>query len=382
MLRALPPDAAALLATQHGVVTASQLLASGMTPRQCRVAIDRGLLFRPYRGVYVDPEAWHAASGEVRHAMRLLAAQLVAPDAVGVEASAAIARRLPVRAVPERAQVARQPQAGRLVGAHVHRAAVPSADVTSVDGLTVTTTAVTCAAIASGHDFAGALITVDAALRRGLGSDELLAAVERLPYATRRARADRVIDLADPWSESWLESLSRGEQIAAGVPAPLCNVTLIADGREARVDHLWAEECVIGEADGKGKYEKQGDPAEAHWNEKRRQEWLEDLGFIVVRWATRDVADNPAPMLARLARARSRRSVFGGGWPSGVRAELRALIGVRQPARVVAEVRRLQAVGIPIDFAPPDAWRRREEPGSLWTPAAPPKLMRSRRPAA
>jgi hypothetical protein len=376
MLRALPPDAVQLLAAQHGVVSTAQLLASGMTSRQCRVAVERGLLFRPFRGVYVDPGAWRTASEPVRHMMRLLAAQLVAPDAIAVGATAAVAWQLPVRWLPDRVQVARAPSAGRLMGANVHRVAVPPGDFATVDGLVATTIPTTCAAIASGNDLAGALVTLDAALRRGVGVDKILAAVEQLPFATQRARAERAVHCADPWSESWLESLSRGCAIDGGLLAPLCNVTLVADGREARVDQLWAEQCVVGEADGKGKYEKRGDLAEAYWDEKRRHEWLEDLGFGVARWGTREVAGDPAPMLGRLDRAMRRRSALGTGWPSGVRAELRALVGVRPPARVVAAVRRLKSAGISIDFAPPDAWRRRERPGSLWTPTPP------RRPAA
>jgi very-short-patch-repair endonuclease len=376
MLRSLPPDAARLLATQHGVVAAAQLLASGMTPRQCRVAVKRGLLFRPVRGIYVDPLAWRSASDPVRHAMRLLAAQLVAPDAVGVDLTAAITWQLPVRAIPDQALVARGPRAGRLSGVRVQRAPVPERDRATVDGLVVTTIPVTCAAIAAGEDLPNALITLDAALRRGARAGDLLAAVERLPFASQRARAERAIRLADPWSESWLESLSRGQVIEGGMPVPLCNVTLIADGNEARVDLLYAEHCVVGEADGKGKYEKHDDLAEAYWSEKRRHEWLEDLGFGVARWGTREVAGDAAVMLHRLQRALRRRSGVAGSWPTGVRAELRALPGVRPPDRVVGEVRRLQVLGVPIDFAAPDAWRRDERPGSLWTP------IRRRRPAA
>lgn len=373
MLRTLPPDAARLLAAQHGVATAAQLLASGMGGRLCRLAAERGLLFRPVRGVYVDPQAWRAASDPVRHAMRLLAAQLVAPDAVGIDTTAAIASQLPVHATPDRARVAREPNAGRLQGAHVQRTAAPPGDIATVEGLVVTTIPLTCAAIAAVDDLAGALITLDAVLRRGIDVAELLAAVGRLPFATQRARAERAVHLADPWPESWLESLSRGRAIAAGVPPPLCNVTLVADGREARVDKLWAEQCVVGEADGKGKYRQRDDVAEAYWDEKRRHEWLEDIGFSVARWSTRDVTSDAAPMLGRLDRAMRRRRALGSVWPPGVRAELRALVGVRNPPRVVEEVRRLQAAGIPIDFAPPDAWRRPERPGSLWLPTQPPR---------
>lgn len=376
MLRSLPPEVAGLLATQHGVASTAQLQAVGLTARQCRLAVQRGLLRRPYRGVYLDSAAWSAASDPVRHAMQLLGAQLVAPDAVGIDVTATIAWQLPVRAIPNRVAVARDGSAGRLVCAKVRRAPVAAVDTAMVDGLLVTTLPVTCAAIAATRPLADALITLDAALRRGVRADELVAAAEGLPFATHRERAQRAIDLADPWSESWLESLSRGRGIEAGLPVPLCNVTLIAGSREARVDELWAELGVVGEPDGEGKYRKRDDIAKAHWDEKRRHEWLEDLGFGVARWGTVDVASDADVMVARLARATRRRAQLGAGWPSGVTAELRALPGVAMPARVAAEVARLQALGIPIEFAPPDYWRQRERLGSLWTPAS------ARRPTA
>ncbi len=368
MLRSLPPEAAGLFSTQHGVASTAQLHAVGLTARQCRLAVQRGLLRRPYRGVYLDPAAWSAAPDPIRHAMQLLGAQLVAPDAVGIDISAAIAWQLPVRAIPNLVAMARDASAGRLVGATVRRAPVAAVDTATVDDLLVTTIPVTCAAIAATHPLADALITLDAVLRRGIHADTLVAAAEGLPFATHRERALRTIDLADPWSESWLESLSRGRGIEAGLPMPLCNVTLIAGSREARVDELWAELGVIGEPDGKGKYRKRDDIAQAHWDEKRRHEWLEDLGFAVARWGTVDVASDADVMVDRVDRATRRRAQLGAGWPSGVTAELRALPGVAVPARVAAEVARLRALGIPIEFAPPDFWRERERLGSLWTP--------------
>lgn len=178
MLRALAPDVVALLATQHGVATAAQLRAAGMTPRQCRLAVHRGLLWRPYRGVYLDAAAWRAASDPVRHAMQLLGAQLVARQAVGIDVTAAIAWQLPVRAIPSRVAVARDASAGRLLDAEVRRAPVAVADTARVDDLLVTTLPVTCAAIAASHTLADALITLDAALRRGVRADEVVAAIE------------------------------------------------------------------------------------------------------------------------------------------------------------------------------------------------------------
>ena len=367
VLRELPLDVVALLARQHGAATAEQLHAAGMTYRRCALAVERGLLLRPHRGVYVDRAAWRWASDVTRNAMRLYAVQLVTPDAIGIDATAAMAWQLPVRRPPDRPEVRRCGDRGRLAGAVVRRSGLRAEPAVEIEGLWVTSIPVTCVDIAGTAALPDALITLDAALRRGVAVDELLDAAARLPHTTLRQRAQRAIGFADPWSESWLESLSRGQAIDAGVAPPLCNVTLIADGREARVDELWAQQCVVGEADGKGKYRLRPDVAEAHWHEKQRHEWLEDIGFGVARWGTREAGDGG--MARRLERAFSRQARLGVRWPAGVQAELRALPGVTPPARVTTQVARLQALGIPICVAPPDLWRSPERPGSLWTPS-------------
>ena len=333
------------------------------------MAVRRELLLHPYRGVYVDRAAWREASEPVRFAMRLFATQLVAPDAIGIHSTAAAVSLLPVRRSPDRPEVARPRHLGRLAGAVVRRLDVPPTDAIDVEGLLVTSMPTTGASIAGTSALPDSFITLDAALARGVSLADLRSAAQTLPTASQRGRAMHAVDLADPWSESWLESLSRGRAIEAGLPVPLCNVTLIAERREVRVDLLWADVAVIGEADGKAKYTLRPDVAEAHWQEKQRQEWLQDLGFEVVRWGLREVSADGSTLRRRFERAVARRS--GTGWPRGVRAELRRLRGVTPPPRVDDEVRRLQALGVPIVVAPPDRWRRPVSPGSLWTPTSP-----------
>jgi hypothetical protein len=371
MLRSLPPDAAALLQLQHGVATAAQLRSIDMTKRQLGVAVQRGLLLNPRRGVYVDRAAWRVASELTRHAMRLLAVQLVAPDAVGIGVTGAMIWQLPVRRPLVQPLVARYPVKGPVAGAQVARIRTDALDVVSVEGLRVTDLATTAVSVAAHSDsLADALITMDAALRRGVEVSDLLRRMSDLPSAGLRERAARAIEHADPWSESWLESLSRGRAIELDMPVPLCNVTVIHQGREARVDNLWADLGVVGEADGKGKYGRRVRPAaEVHWEEKQRREWLDEIGFEVARWGTREVAGDGHAMKRRVDRAVARQAQVGFRWPTGVRAELRRLVGVTPPERVVSEVTRLQSLGLAICIAEPDWWRQPESPGSLWTPA-------------
>lgn len=369
-MRSLPPDAVVLLELQHGVATTAQLRGTGLTKRQLAVAVRRRLLLNPRRGIYVDRPTWRAAPEVTKHAMRLLAVQLVAPDAVGFGPTAAMVWQLPVRRPPTRPLVARQPDQGAVAGADVCRVQGVAPTAVTVEGLRVTDLASTAVCVAAHSDtLADALITMDAALRRGVDAEDLRHAVQRLPSAGQQRRAARAVEHADPWSESWLESLSRGRVIELEMPVPLCNVTIIFEGREARVDDLWVELGVVGEADGKGKYERRTKPAaEVHWEEKQRREWLDEIGFEVARWGTREVAGDGRPMRRRVDRAIDRQAQLGFRWPQGVQAELRGLVGVTPPERIVAEVSRLRSLGFPIGFAEPDRWRPPEEPGSLWTP--------------
>jgi hypothetical protein len=207
--------------------------------------------------------------------------------------------------------------------------------------------------VASSSGLADSLITVDAALRRGVQLGVLRSMAMTRPVQLGRARAMGALEWGDPGSESWLESLSRGRMIERGMPVPLCNVVLRRGRRSARVDDLWPELGVVGECDGKAKYGKGSGgetPSGVIWREKRRHEWIEEIGFEVARWGTAEVADDGAAMEARFRRAVALQRGAGFTWPTGVTAELPILDGVTHPPRVVAEVARLQGLGYPFSF--------------------------------
>jgi hypothetical protein len=145
----------------------------------------------------------------------------------------------------------------------------------------VTSLARTVVDMARSESFRNAVVVADAALRAGLDVDELHRACARTTGWPGAAAARRVVAFADAGAETPLESLSRVAFDRLALPAPEVQVEIWCDGRfEARVDFLWREHNLVGEADGRSKYES----VDVLYREKRREERLRGLGFEVVRW--------------------------------------------------------------------------------------------------
>lgn len=177
-----------------------------------------------------------------------------------------------------------------------------------------------------------AVAVADSAARLHVGvSDGLQDVIDRQvgwPGARRAAAAYRLLD---PRRETWLESYSVGALHLAGTPLPEPQVRLF-DKRGAfvaRVDALWHEWGVVGEADGMTKYA--GDaatPADLVRTvvaEKVREDRIRDLGLEVVRWTAADIVGDVGAVLDRLAAARRRGhpSRFSGTWLPTARPGMR-----------------------------------------------------------
>ena len=262
-----------------------------------------GQLLRSAKARYVLPmgtstDQWQRARSE--HLRR--AASLVAPDGIACLRTAALAWALPVFSIPEQPEVLRPAGSRGRAGTRTLRCAVSPACTTLRKGLTVTSLERTAVDVALDLSTPQALITVDAALRRGAEPEVLRCLLAERGAVRGCRRARRTLEWADRSSESPLESLGRGELMMRGVPRPDCNVTLRFGSSECRPDDLWWVLGIAGEADGRGKYADAGDTL---WAEKRRQEWMEDqLGLLVLRWTWSELrwaADEVADRWFRLA---------------------------------------------------------------------------------
>lgn len=146
--------------------------------------------------------------------------------------------------------------------------------------LLVPTPAWTALQLTRGQQLAGALISLDSALRLGVRLEELQGLAQRMQGWSGTGALQRALEHCTALSESALESYSRGTMVVHGVPLPTLQHELRVRGQRYRADFFWEFANTIGEADGGDKYQRDGAIAD----EKRRQGALHTLGLHVIRW--------------------------------------------------------------------------------------------------
>ena len=179
---------------------------------------------------------------------------------------------------------------------------LPAEHVEIVQGVPATTCARTAVDLARWVSFRSAVVVMDSALRRNSSPTQLDAVVARCSRWPGIRAARRAAQFADARAESPLESISRVVFAEAGLPAPdLQRPIGDPEWPTGIVDFFWEEFGVIGEADGLMKYDD--DERRSLRAEKLRQEALEALGYVVVRWTWDDIWRRPDWVVARLQRA-------------------------------------------------------------------------------
>ena len=149
----------------------------------------------------------------------------------------------------------------------------------------------------------------DWTLSQGLATiAELHEANERMRRCHGFKRAARVIRHASPQAESPLESVSRAGMLDLGIDEPVLQPEVVdVHGRTRRADFGWPRLGLLGECDGRGKYERSEwtrghSPAQVVWEEKQREDALRAVGHDMVRWGWREAMT--LPMLARVLGAK------------------------------------------------------------------------------
>lgn len=218
--------------------------------------------------------------------------------------SAALLQGLPLLdPPPKRPDLTVQPgRTGDVAGALLHRATLRPGDVVIIDGVPVTSIARTLIDLGRTLTIGAAVVTIDAALNLGRAHEhEVLDIARQCSTWPNIRRAMRAVGLADPRAESPLESVSRLVLRRVRLPTPTLQA-VVRDGAGrhiGRCDFYWDEFGVLGEADGRDKYDERA----VLTGEKLRQEDLENLGLAAARWGWVDVRFRQPGLEQRIRRA-------------------------------------------------------------------------------
>ncbi|MCC9194028.1 hypothetical protein LOC59_10300 [Arthrobacter sp. zg-Y916] len=302
---------------------------------QCRRSLARrctsGELIRLRQGIYVKAYEWRNLAPWERERTRLAAAvQGGQSQRVLIQQSAAAIWGIPtIGSSPQIMFLAPGDTHGRSRGDLRWAERRLLEPVTSVDGLAVTGRAQTVLDMAANLPFERSVPAMDHVLRPDvrralppMAKEELRDLAQGLRAHTKRARALRVIDFADPRSESPGESYSRALLYRYGFPAPDLQHQFRSTGGQllGRTDFFWEEQNLVGEFDGAIKYGSSLNGGElqaqqALIREKRREDAIRATGVRFVRWTWAEASRpsmHPDGLVALLARAglpRSRRAV-------------------------------------------------------------------------
>lgn len=284
--------------------------------------VKAGEFARVCRGAYVPRELWETSSARGRHLLRVRAvAAMSGEELVFSHHSATALWQLPlVGHWPGRVHTVTPLAPGGLSNRVIvrHARGLPSV-VELVDGLNVVGLAHTVIDMAAVSPFPAAVAIADAALRRTehpldgmprsvLTSADLVREASRLALRHSSAKVRRVVEFADAAADLPGESLSRVNMHLAGIPAPRLQVRLQgASGKWYFVDFWWPSFNLIGEFDGKDKYQNpkylRGRTSDqAVYEEKLREDDLRAAGHGMTRWKW-DVAISPTKLAAQLYKA-------------------------------------------------------------------------------
>lgn len=178
---------------------------------------------------------------------------------------------------------------------------LPASDIMECFGLRCTSVARTCIDVARLATFEEGLMAVDSALHKRLvGLDELRSMLMAMGRVKGAAQARKVVAYATALAESPFESYARGMLIAEGLGKKLVVQPELQGGY--RPDMLLDDKVVV-EIDGAVKYDgaTYGKSSEAVIRaERQREKYLQNLGYIVLRYSPRDLLQNREQVLSEV----------------------------------------------------------------------------------
>jgi hypothetical protein len=274
-----------------------------------------GELTRVRRGAFLDSDLWASLDPRQQHYLLVLAtASAAVRSPVFSHESAAILCGFPiVEGLPHRVQVTVPPGSGLRSNKSVvrHEAALDPDEVIELESapVRVTTMGRTLVDYAAKRSFLSGACAAEHVLHGGtLTRAELVEQLERRRPFRGSRKVESVIAFASAESGSPNETLCRVRFEQLGFPQPEQQRAYRGStGQRYDVDFYWPEFDVIGESDGRIKYENPAylagrTPEQALWDEKTREDELrsQSSAFVRVTW---DDAWNRTGLVAKLARA-------------------------------------------------------------------------------
>lgn len=268
---------------QFGAFTTTQATACGWTTKTLFDAERRGNLVRLRRGVYALSEVTEGDHPSARRDVlqRAVAAALAVPSATVSHGSAAIAYGLPMLTTPTLPCLSVARDHTTIASVHLHRRASTASHRRLLGLVPVTDVARTCVDVTRESGLLAGLVTTDAALHRGMIRPSDLDEEYRLLRGRAGLRhGRRLLELCSTLSESPLETVSRFHMDGL-VAQPRQQVDLFTSTGQflGRADFFWDRHGLVGEADGRDKY----DDLELY-REKLRQDGMLNAGLLVTRW--------------------------------------------------------------------------------------------------
>lgn len=280
------------------IITVHAALAAGLTKDQVRQRVRSGRWTRVARGSYVRTASLEAASSPYERQARVKRAAILAnlgrhPGAVIGFHSGALMHSLPLWGrTPVAVSLIVPPEHWTGTRGGVTFRSLHLSDIDLEPGAPhLTSVARTWFDVARTSRLSAALSFGDAALRAGrMTMDEVTSRLAAGSGLNGTSRAVRAAQHLCGLRETPLESASWAYFVRHGLPLPRMQVVIVDDGGNviARVDFLWEEFGLVGECDGRIKY---ADP-EALYSEKRREDAIRQRGLGMVRWGSRDLAND------------------------------------------------------------------------------------------
>ena len=278
-----------LLDSQGGVATSGQIL-SQLTRRGLEAQVNTGVLERMWHGIY--------CRGEPTQELRLRGLDLACGTPVAVCLGTAAAMfGFDTEQAPDLHVLNPPGCALRCAdGLVVHRRA--GAPLIVRNGRRTTAPAWTAVEVARALRRPRALATLDAALRSGTCSlPELWRAAAQQKGRRGIVSVRDLLALADPRSESPMESEARLVIIDGGLPVPELQYEIVdGNGELRRLDFAWSGKRVAAEYDGMAWHSG----PEAMRRDRRRQAALLDVGWQVVPIVFEDVRYRAWELVARI----------------------------------------------------------------------------------